>query len=113
MMKTMSITIGMSLIAFGFIALAMTLDAVVAELLPVWNRLDVAEAEWYCELIEGKPPFNYDGGWIDCVDWHTSGTKLVLGRSLLLLSGVLITFKFLAGGFCLLYYADRPEKETV
>ena len=111
-MKTISVTIGVSLIACGFLTFAWMLDVLASALVPVLDSLTLAEVEWMCELKETEPMWAYDGGWDDCVNWHTSMLKQLFIKVIGIAVGGLATFKFLAGGFVLLYYADRPEKET-
>ena len=111
-MKTISVTIGMSLIACGFLTFAWMLDIIASLIAPTLDNFAQAEVERNCDLAGRTSNWDYEGGFSDCIDWYTAGIRLLFIKLIGVVVGALATFKFLAGGFCLLYYADRPEKET-
>ena len=53
----------MSLVACGFCHIRIMLDVLASALVPVLDRLTLAEIEWYCELNGTDPMYAYDGGW--------------------------------------------------
>jgi len=107
--RTLSIVIGMSLVACGFLTFAWMLDVLASALVPVLDRLTLAEIEWYCELNETDEIWAYDGGYEDCISWHTSEFKQLFIKLIGVAVGALATFKFLAGGLLLLYYVDKEQ----
>ena len=112
MTKSIAISVGMVCIALGFVILFVTVDVIASSVVPLLNKMSLAEAQWYCELNETDPRWAYDGGYGDCVAWHTSGLKVLASRSLILLMGLVATAKFLAGGFLILYYVDETEEKA-
>ena len=112
MTKPLAISVGMVCIALGFLILFVTVDVIASSVVPLLNKMSLAEAQWYCELKETDPRWAYDGAWNDCVAWHTSGLKVFASRSLILLMGLVATAKFLAGGFLILYYVDETEEKA-
>jgi len=109
--RTLSIVIGMSLVACGFLTFAWMLDVLASALVPVLDRLTLAEIEWKCELQETDPMWAYDGGYEDCISWHTSEFKQLFIKLIGVAVGALATFKFLCGGLLLLYFADKPNAQ--